>query len=296
MALNVKAAMLICMGYIGGMSWLVQQIGAAQADLPAPLVAHRVAFPPAPAADESGASSVGEDRRAVWVARFARANSLDAQAEANRAVEKTLALVEEPAGAARAWPPLALPPLVYEQREVAESPVTGGTEVALAGAGDDPAPGLPELLRGGEGEAGAANEVVAAVFKRYRVVKGDTLASIARREWKSSEARLVKLLVEANPQLARRPNRLVVGEELVIPGGTLGVRVAAGERSAEAETQAARWYTIQRNDSLQGIAKRCLNDDRRWREIMQLNGLADPNRIQPGTRIKLPPTVRLASR
>ena len=302
MALNVKAAILICMGYIGGLSWVVQQIGAARVELSPPRIVHRAVFAPDPAADESGSGGVARDRRAVWAQRLGRPNPLETQAEVNRTARTGLALVDDWAGDAHALPPLALPPLVYEEPAVAESPLAGGADLALAGGAADGASGPVELLFADQARGSVAEDVAlaAASLKCYRVAKGDTLMSIARREWKSGDARLVQRLVDANPQLAKRKNRLIVGEELLIPGtepigGATGALAAAGAKP-EAETQAGRWYTIHRNDSLQSIAKRCLNDDRRWREIMELNGLADPKKIQPGTRIKLPPTVRLASR
>jgi nucleoid-associated protein YgaU len=66
---------------------------------------------------------------------------------------------------------------------------------------------------------------------------------------------------------------------------------------AKAQTAPPRWYTIQSNDSLRSIAKRQLRDEERWREIAALNpALRDANRLRPGTRIKLPPPLRVASR
>jgi nucleoid-associated protein YgaU len=50
-----------------------------------------------------------------------------------------------------------------------------------------------------------------------------------------------------------------------------------------------RSYTIRKRDSLVEIARRFLHDHRRWREIAELNGLRDADRIFPGMRIKLPP-------
>jgi len=55
-------------------------------------------------------------------------------------------------------------------------------------------------------------------------------------------------------------------------------------------------YTIRKNDTLQSIARRLLDDPERWREIQKLNRDLDPRKIVPGMRIKLPPPVRVAAR
>ena len=108
----------------------------------------------------------------------------------------------------------------------------------------------------------------------YQVCKGDSLIKIARREWNSGKKHLVQLLLEANPQLHDRPNVLFIGEELLIP-----------EPTAVAKPH---WYTIQKRDSLASIARRYLKNAERWREIADMNNLSEPNRIIPGMRIKLP--------
>jgi nucleoid-associated protein YgaU len=115
----------------------------------------------------------------------------------------------------------------------------------------------------------------------------------------------VKLLLEANPKLAsRNAGRISVGEELVIPDATTAERVLAGQdvkiAAAPADrgpgTSREQWYTIQRSDTLASIAKRFLNDGRRWPEIAAINRSLNPNKIFPGMRIKLPALIRMAQR
>ncbi len=306
MALNVKAAMAICMAYIGVLTWLVQQIRAPQVDLPPRAAFVQARTLPMAAADEAGVGRILDDRRTGWVQALERPNPLEMQAAANEAGATALALVEEVPAELDALPPLGLPPLVYDQPAIAELPVASGDDLVLASA-EGEAAGGPAY---GAGAAWPTDEVVvAAPAKYYRVARGDTLMSIVRREWKSTDPQLMKRLVEANPQLARRPNRLRIGEQLLIPDRSAAGSLAAARPSASpagptrgaaagapGETPAPRWYTIQRKDSLTSIARRCLNDARRWREIMTLNGLADPNKLQAGRRIRLPSTVELASR
>lgn len=50
----------------------------------------------------------------------------------------------------------------------------------------------------------------------------------------------------------------------------------------------ARTYTVQRGDTLSGIAAAQYGDPGRWREIATANGISDPRAIQPGTPLSLP--------
>lgn len=234
--------------------------------------------------------------------------------------------------------------------EAARQPVSAESEVA---------PPKVEVARGGDPEPrpGAAREDAGkpVASSKYKVQKGDTLARIAVRQCGSSDARVVQLLLAANPKLAKRPNKVMLGEELIIPEPAAIERVRRGEkvevahadgrpapvkaaqeraslrsgkqskvavgdpvaasktdgnrssaRTAQAapraaargagtgsrETPPARWYTIRASDSLKSIAERFLNDGRRWREIAELNGMQQPNKIVAGKRIRLPDSAQ----
>lgn len=52
--------------------------------------------------------------------------------------------------------------------------------------------------------------------------------------------------------------------------------------------QTAKSYTVKKGDSLWKIAKLELNDGSRYKEIAELNGIADPNLISVGTVLILP--------
>jgi len=297
MALNVKAAMLICMGFIGGMSWVLQQFEAPRVEMPSPLAVAAARHGVGEAADGGGLGvSRDLDPRAVWVRQFARPNSRELQADWNRAADTNPGLAIAPpmesmgGGLAAA----ELPPLVYP-----------AGDAAMVSVDEQPVV-LASVLSPTEDAAAA----VVAEPAQYRVSKGDTLTRIARRQWNSDDARLVALLVEANPKLRSRTARIVLGEELTIPPADAARRVLAGEavavvlaravaggspsRGAAAETADPHWYTIRRNDTLAGIAQRLLKDAGRWREIAMLNRELNPRRIVPGMRIKLPPVLRLA--
>jgi nucleoid-associated protein YgaU len=152
----------------------------------------------------------------------------------------------------------------------------------------------------------AADQQAAPAVKRYKVRKGDSLTKIARREWNSDAKHLVQLLIEANPQLRKRPDLVFVGQELIIPDPTASPALArspatvgeseptlaaADNTPKSSETRKLRWYTIRKRDSLAAIARRFLQDAERWREIAELNQLREPNRILPGMRIRLPVMV-----
>lgn len=48
-------------------------------------------------------------------------------------------------------------------------------------------------------------------------------------------------------------------------------------------------YTVQAGDTLSGIAGKYLDDPGRWRQLMELNRLANPNRLRVGQVLQLPP-------
>jgi nucleoid-associated protein YgaU len=127
--------------------------------------------------------------------------------------------------------------------------------------------------------------------KRYVVRTGDSLWKIARSEWNSTDPALIRLLIQANPQLRNR-DAIRAGWTLIIPPAD-GIASPARELMAtvQPETNQVRWYTIRKNDSLARIAARELKNARRWPEIVKLNSMLDARKpIYPGTRIRLPAT------
>lgn len=162
---------------------------------------------------------------------------------------------------------------------------------------------------------------------QYEVQRGDSIATIVKRTLNSDDNLAFKAFLDANPQLKGRRDLLYVGETLNIPtqaktasslrraeGDVRLVDMGAGqaltrqknvERRAIAEprptstaknkantrrgvTNTDRWYTVQPKDSLQNIARRTLNDANRWREIAEINGLKDVNRLEEGRKLRLP--------
>jgi nucleoid-associated protein YgaU len=480
MALNVKAALLICTGFVTSLCWLISQVA-----LPVPTVA-----PPSGPRPEMTTPAKSDTRGTVAAAAsaagpgaaqpFVRQNPFESQAAANRQAGERLSLAAVPQSTSKTHA-VALPPLAHPQTgadvlasaspELIDSKIADSASLAETGSGEAARPGADvKRTEGTERPAEAAGTVVGtdgpgaadgpAQPRHYQARKGDSLTKIAQREMNSADARVIKLLIEANPKLRARPNRVRAGEQLVIPDTTVVARVLRGEEPAKAlaearrsapamasgnaatasakapapkgaasdgrgsketatavatarpgdarkaqtggrgakgiataakttkpaegktappegygskavakaaalekaaepegkpaadradktastaapsnartaagsagsadpsagrrqalvkvqppeakaeppdpkdkkalaaaaatpprETPKSRYYTIQERDSLTGIAERYLNDPRRWREIASINGLDEPNKIAPGTRIKLP--------
>jgi nucleoid-associated protein YgaU len=140
-----------------------------------------------------------------------------------------------------------------------------------------------------------------AAVRTYRVQKGDSLARIAA-QLLGSEAK-VKAILAANPGL-KDPNRISIGQELVIPTLTsgspsadLGALAEASARRSEARPEpavnsadvaGARYHVVQKNEVLGTIAKHYFGTTAAWRTIADANPQIDPNRMQIGARLMIP--------
>jgi nucleoid-associated protein YgaU len=120
---------------------------------------------------------------------------------------------------------------------------------------------------------------------RYTVERGDTLCSIAR-DYYGDAGQWVRIR-DANAGID--PDRLKVGQVLVLPPKS----EAASGVPAQATTPGAgrATYVVERGDTLISIARQVFGDGSRWREIYELNRdkLPDPNRLLPGTELRMPP-------
>lgn len=64
---------------------------------------------------------------------------------------------------------------------------------------------------------------------------------------------------------------------------------AASRAQAQPAQAGSAWYTVRPGDTLETIAARFLGTSQRWQEIHRLNqGILDPDRIEPGLRIRMP--------
>jgi LysM repeat protein len=103
----------------------------------------------------------------------------------------------------------------------------------------------------------------------YTVRAGDTLSSIAARNGTT-----VNAIIKANG--LANANYIYAGQRLVMPGG------GGGSTPAPSGGQV---YTVQRGDTLASIAYR--HGTTAW-AIASANGLANPNYIYPGQRLRIP--------
>ncbi|MCK4343469.1 MAG: LysM peptidoglycan-binding domain-containing protein, partial [Phycisphaerae bacterium] len=270
MALNMKAALMICSACIAGMTWFLQTKEVRQVALPSPLLEAEV---PIAVAKQAEADEWGTVEPVGWreglANQFEYPNAIDELVDENRSRATSLAVAALVDDVRHDLPPVTLPPLVSERDEAPVATVAELADDSLA-VEERPSPGEAVVLA--DARSGAeAGPVSRPVLKKYRVVKGDNLTRIAGRECGSRDPRLVKLLMDTNPRVRKRNGHVLAGEALLIPDeATARQMLAAWAEKEKSETKNVRWYTIKPNDSLTGIARRYLADGRRWREILQL--------------------------
>jgi LysM repeat protein len=126
----------------------------------------------------------------------------------------------------------------------------------------------------------------------HKVQAGDSFDSIARR--KLGRASLRTEIARLNPDVA--PNRLQIGQELVLP---TTAELAALARGSAAPTptpapptpdsrSATAMYTIAKGDTLEGIARRHLGSASRTADLRELNPGIEPEKLRIGQKIRIP--------
>lgn len=84
-----------------------------------------------------------------------------------------------------------------------------------------------------------------------------------------------------------RPQMAVSGALLAL---LLAVPEAHGQPHGQKDSVSPAWHIVRPGDTLRGIAERFLGSSELWPEIHRLNpGVADPDRIEPGARLRMPP-------
>lgn len=127
-------------------------------------------------------------------------------------------------------------------------------------------------------------EPVAAAGSEYVVVKGDSLAKIAKKNGVSTKA-----LQAANPGVV--PTKLKIGQKLTIPaGGKTSAEVAAPAAAAVGVDTATTSYTVKSGDTLTKIAKA---HGTAVKAIEAANGLST-TKIKVGQKLKIPAKAEAA--
>lgn len=285
---NIRVAMLISLSFIGSFAWLVHEVAPPLAAVSAPLIVGK---------SRSGPAAALVSRLTRGPVRFRTASAFERESRALANASPRLIVrdaARSPSMAGMTLPPLSAIALRWAKRTVAASepshatPEAAGRRAALAGD----TPRHQVLVAAKTKPARPVAPAKAQVKpKRYVVQTGDSLWKIARSEWNSTDPALIRLLIQANPQLRNR-DVIRAGWTLIIPPADgmappSSVLIAA----VQPETNQIRWYTIRKNDSLARIARRELKNVRRWPEIVKLNKSLDARKpIHAGTRIRLPAT------
>ncbi len=124
----------------------------------------------------------------------------------------------------------------------------------------------------------SATPDVTAGGGEYVVVKGDSLAKIAKKNGVS-----LKALEAANEGV--KPSKLKIGQKLVIPAGGKSLSDASASTSATASTETeGETYTVKSGDTLTKIAKA---HHVKVKELEAANGLTS-TKIKVGEKLKIP--------
>lgn len=112
--------------------------------------------------------------------------------------------------------------------------------------------------------------------KYYKVKKGDSLWSIAKRQGIS-----VKRLKEANPSLGKY---LKPGQRICLPTTKKSKKRQVAKKESAKKSYSLTTYKVRRGDTLISIAKKFGIS---YRELMRINGLKSPS-IKVGQKLKVP--------
>ena len=121
--------------------------------------------------------------------------------------------------------------------------------------------------------------------KTYVIKKGDVLSKVAHTIL--GKASYTKLILEKNPELD--PDHIVPGMELTMP-----TKEELDDRPTKAATAHAnnlgdKSYRVKKGDSLYSISRNVLGSPAKVKEIIDLNPELDPNNLQVGQTLVLPP-------
>jgi len=136
--------------------------------------------------------------------------------------------------------------------------------------------------------------------KTYTVVKGDNLWSLAERFY--GEGRRWKAIHQANRDVLPSPSMLKEGMVLLIPQAVPTTQPALPQRmsverpaaAAPVATTIGTTHTVERGDTLYGLAQKLYGDGRLYTVLYEANRdrVSDPHQLSVGTVLVVPPAPR----
>jgi len=127
------------------------------------------------------------------------------------------------------------------------------------------------------------------------VKKGESLSGISRLYYDAPGR--WRLIVEANKDLVKDPNRIRPGMKLVIPFPPSARAKKLGKAGGNARMLGVKTpvpgkkiYEVRKGDTLYKIAAKFYEDGRAWKDILAANSdlIKGPQELQPGMRLILP--------
>ena len=143
------------------------------------------------------------------------------------------------------------------------------------------APSTPSIIVPAEGKSSVI-DLAPSDLAIYKVVRGDTLWGIARKNGVSLSS-----LLEANQNLDQS-GRLSIGQEIMIPGGKVEPSVLSNEPANESPVSSSvtgNSHIVNKGDTLSGIARR---NGIRLSELLKANGMSMSSIIRPGQTLTIP--------
>jgi len=125
---------------------------------------------------------------------------------------------------------------------------------------------------------------VSVEAKKYTVSQGDTLWSIAEREYGSG----YNWIDLANSNTLQSPNRIESGQVLFLPNVKPRLQTVSTTPTDREEPISGTEYIVQKGDNLWKIAVRAYGDGYKWPEVAKINNLTNPGILFVNQSIRLP--------
>lgn len=161
-----------------------------------------------------------------------------------------------------------------DERAVTVPPESRSTSEPIKPA-PDPGPASP----------GVSQPAPAPSYRTHTVVAGDSLYALART-YLGDGNRWTELL-RLNADVLHGEETLKVGMVLKVDQRASAEPTRAAQPRPRAD-KPLREYVVLKGDTLGTIAQKLLGTSRRMREIVELNGLKDPDDIRVGQSLKIP--------